>query len=115
MSVRVYVPTTLDLLRAWHGAGAVPAAAERVVAPAEDEESEYAALMTAADASSGLLAGPGRRVVVVGEVPDEAGAGAVRWRDVAAVHADAADRPAGSDPDEDLAWYARQEISELLA
>lgn len=114
MSTRVYVPATLDLLRQWHAAGEVPASAERVVAPDDDEESEYAALMGAADGSADLLGGPGRRVVVVGSVPDGAGAGAVRLRDVAAVHADPADRPLGADPDEDLAWYATQEIPDLL-
>lgn len=115
MSVRVYVPATMDLLREWHAAREVPASVERVVAPGDDEESEYAALMTAADLSTALLAGAGRRVVVVGTVDDDAGAGAVRLRDLAAVHADPAERPHGSDPDEDLAWYAVQEIPQLLA
>ena len=120
MSRRTYVPATPALLAEWHAAGAVPAEAERVVAPGEDEESEYAALMGAADASLELLGGAGRRVVVVveetvgpdrGDVPAPA---AVAWRHVAAVHADAVERPAGADPDDDLAWYATQEVAQLL-
>jgi hypothetical protein len=109
---RVYVPATPALLARWHADGSVPADAERYVAPAEDEEAEYAALMTAAEASAALLAGPGRRVVVVAEAPEDDVA--VPFRDVASVHADTVDRPAGSDPDEDLAWYATQEIPGLL-
>ena len=66
MSVRVYAPATLALLREWHTAAEVPASAARVVAPDDDEESEYAALMTAADASTALLTGPGRRVGKLG-------------------------------------------------
>jgi hypothetical protein len=68
--------------------------------------------MTAAEASAALLAGPGRRVVVVAEAADEDVA--LPFRDVVSVHADVDDRPAGSDPDEDLAWYATQEIPALL-
>jgi hypothetical protein len=30
------------------------------------------------------------------------------------VHADVADRPADADPDEDLGWFATQEIPDLL-
>ena len=56
---------------------------------------------------------PGRRVVVVAEVADPDGE--VSLRDVVAVHADPADRPAGADPDEDLGWYATQEIDAVLA
>jgi hypothetical protein len=40
--------------------------------------------------------------------------GAVPLRDVVAVHADPEDRPADADPDEDLGWYATQEIGALL-
>jgi hypothetical protein len=110
---RVYVPATPALLARWYADGRVPADAERYLAPGEDEESEYAALMTAAEASAALLAGAGRRVVVVAEV-DDADA-AVAFREVASVHADPEDRPVGADPDEDLAWYATQEVPDLLA
>ena len=111
---RVYVPATLDLLAAWHQAGVVPADAERFVAEGDDEDSEYAALMAAADASTVLQDAAGhRRVVVVAEVGDPDGEVAVRL--VRAVHADEAPRPADADPDDDLAWYATQEIGALLS
>ncbi|QCW49855.1 hypothetical protein FE634_04475 [Nocardioides dongxiaopingii] len=113
---RVYLPTTLDRLRDAWSAGAVPVpdADAVVVAEGEDEESEYAALMTAADVSAELLAGPGRRVVVVAEVADPTAGHPVPLKRVLAVHADAADRPADADPDDDLAWYATQEVPDLL-
>jgi subtilisin family serine protease len=111
---RVYVPATRELLAAWHAAGGVPADAERVVAPGDDEDSEYAALMTAADASAELVAGlpdgRRRRVVVVVETDDAASP--VTWRDVVAVHVDGDD---DADPDDDLAWWATQEVDDLLA
>lgn len=110
--MRVYLPATLDLLRRWRDAGEVPTEAERFVAEGEDEESEYAALMAAADGATALLAGPGRRVVVVAEVGDPDAA--VVWTDVASVHADDRERPVDADPDEDLAWYATQEVAALL-
>jgi len=34
--------------------------------------------------------------------------------DVVAVHADPADLPDDADPDDDLGWYATQEIPDLL-
>ncbi|HEY0889687.1 MAG TPA: hypothetical protein VGE38_08765 [Nocardioides sp.] len=115
--MRLYVPATLDLLAQWRAGGAVPpgdpGAAGGFVAPDESEDGEYAALMAAADAAVGLLpGGAGRRVVLVVETatPD----GPVPAVDWAAVHADAADRPAGADPDEDLGWFAIQEIPDLV-
>lgn len=110
MTVRVYVPTTLAGLATYVDRGAVPGSVDRVVAEGEDEESEYAALMTAADASAEMLGGPGRRVVVVAE--PQAAEGEVPMRLVVAVHVDAED---DADPDDDLAWYATQEIPDLLA
>ena len=107
--MRVYVPSSLDLLAAWHAAGEVPWPEETVVAEEEDEASEYDALMTAADASAELIGGHGRRVVVVAE-----GAAAdhpIALRRVVAVHADVEDF---TDPDDDLAWFATQEIDQLL-
>lgn len=111
---RIYVPATVESLAGWHHAGQVPAGAlqDGYAAPDETEEGEYAALMSAADASAGLLAGPGRRIVVVVDAP--AGDAAVAWDDVVAVHADADERPAGADPDEDLGWFATQEVPDLL-
>lgn len=110
---RLYLPLTLDDLRAAWAAGAVamPDADGFVEAESDDEEAEYAALMTAAD-----LADPGRRVVVVAELAAVPPAGStVPLKRVVAVHADPAERPADADPDDDLAWYATQEVAELLA
>ena len=110
---RVYLPTTLEGLAALVEDGELPASAERYVAEGEAEEAEYAALMAAAEDSAAVLPGPGRRVVVVADVADADGA--VPLRHVVAVHADPVERPADADPDEDLAWYATQEIGALLS
>ena len=110
---RRYLPTTLPRLEAeWGTEG--PEVLDQVLAEDDGEESEYAALMTAADASAELVAGLAdgrrRRVVVVAET---SGAdGPVTWRDVVAVHVDSDD---DADPDDDLAWWATQEIGDLLA
>ena len=106
---RVYLPTTLDDLARFVDQGYVPESVERYLAPGEDEESEYAALSAAAEASGALQGGGGRRVVVVAEVADPDGTVALEL--VRAVHADVAE---GADPDEDLAWFATQEIPDLL-
>lgn len=110
---RVYVPATLELLSLWRSAGVVPAGAERFVAGGDDEEQEYAALMAAADASTALQAPDGhRRVVLVADADDPDAD--VPLRLARAVHADASARGADADPDDDLAWYATQEIDDLL-
>ncbi len=111
--MRVYLPTTLSGLARLRDDGSLPASAERYVADGDSEEQEYAALMAAAAESAELLDGAGRRVVVVAGVTDPDGE--VSLRDVVAVHADPADRPADADPDEDLGWYATQEIDAVLA
>jgi len=110
VTVRVYVPLTLTDLAAYDASGVIPESAETFSPEAEDEESEYAALMTAADASAELLGGAGRRVVVVAEVPQVSGA--IPMSAVVAVHVDVADF---TDPDDDLAWFATQEIPDLVA
>jgi hypothetical protein len=113
--VRVYLPTTIALLAQQHAEGAVVVTDDVVVAEDDSEDAEYAALMTAADASAALLAGAGRRVVVVAELDKEPEPGwTVPLKRVAAVHADTEERPADADPDEDLAWFATQEIPDLL-
>lgn len=117
--MRVYLPTTRALLAEQHAAGAVVATDDVVVAEDDSEDAEYAALMTAADLSAELLAGAGdgagRRIVVVAEVASEPSPGdSVAWRDVVAVHADVADRPADADPDDDLAWFATQEVATII-
>ena len=115
MSVRVYLPTTLELLADQHAAGEVVVPDDVVTAPDDDEETEYTALMEAADRSAALLDGPGRRVVVVAELDGPAHAGdRIPLSRVVAVHADTDDRPADADPDDDLAWFATQEIPDLL-
>jgi hypothetical protein len=110
VSARIYLPTTLPGLEEMFELGFIPGTVDRVVAEGDDEESEYAALMTAADASALLLDGPGRRIVVVAEPTDAEGE--VPMRLVVAVHVDTED---DADPDDDLAWYATQEIPDLLA
>lgn len=115
MSVRVYLPTTLALLAEQHAAGELLVTADAVTADDDAEEAEYAALMTAADSSAALLDGPGRRVVVVAELDKEPEPGwTIPLRRVVAVHADTEDRPVDADPDEDLAWFATQELVHLL-
>jgi hypothetical protein len=115
VSTRVYLPLTTALLADLHRAGEVAVTDDAVVAPDDSEEGEYAALMTAADASAALLAGPGRRVVVVAELDKEPKPGwTIPLRRIVAVHADPEDRPVDADPDEDLAWFATQEIPHLL-
>ena len=109
---RVYLATTRAGLARLHETGTAPDDAERFVAPGDDEESEYDALMTAAAAAAGLRGPGGRRVVVVAEIADADGPVAIA--DVVAVHADTGDRPADADPDDDLAWFATQEIPDLI-
>ena len=115
--MRLYLPMTLPDLAAGYAAGGFDANLDAVVSEAEGEEAEYAALMTAADSSAEMVAdladGLRRRVVVVAQlVGDSAQRDApVRLRDVVAVHVDPSD---DADPDDDLAWYATQEIDSLL-
>jgi len=108
--VRIYLPLTMAGLAEAHESGEVPEDTEKFTAADESEEAEYDALMTAADASAELLEGPGRRVVLAAEVAGLTGP--VVRRSWAAVHVDTED-PA--DHDEDLAWFAIQEIGEMLA
>ena len=114
MTTRVYVPADRARLAAWHAAGAVPAEVERVLAPADDEDTEYDALMTAAELAAGLGPESGRRVVVVAETDEAAAEGAIAANAWVAVHCDVADRSPDADPDDDLAWFAIQEIPDLL-
>ena len=111
---RAYLPLTLASLAEADAAGEVEVTDDAVVAPDDTEEQEYAALMTAADLSAALLSGPGRRVVLVVDLPGDPETGRrvprSRW---AAVHADVEDRPADADPDEDLGWFGVQEIPHL--
>ncbi len=111
--IRRYLPSTFPRLAAeWDAPGPDPAGA--VVAADDGEETEYVALMTAAEASAELLVGlpdgQRRRVVVV--VETATADAPVAWRDVVAVHVDDRD---DADLDDDLAWWATQEIGDLIA
>ncbi len=111
---RVYVPATLHLLGDYRDAGQVPEHAERLVAVDDSEESEYDALLAAADASALLVGDVGRRVVVVAEVADVDAAFAMS--EVVAVHVDTEALDLSGDPGDlpDLGWFATQEIGDLL-
>ena len=121
MSLRVYLPTTWAGLRSlvtdqdWSGVRA-SLAAVAVLADGDAEDDEYAALMTAADASTALVHEAGeaglRRVVGVAEIA--ALEAEVAWSDVVAVHLDTEPRQSDDDPDDDLAWFAPQELPQLL-
>jgi hypothetical protein len=116
VSVRVYLPTTITLLAEQHEQGAFVVTDDVVVIDGaeDDEEAEYDALMTAA-AASAQVAGAGRRVVVVAELDREPETGwTIPLKRVVAVHADTEDRPAGADPDDDLGWFATQEVPDLF-
>ena len=112
MTSRVYLPATLDLLGKWTGTSLVPAGADRFVADDDSEDAEYDALLAAADASAELVGSPGRRVVVVADVADADAE--VPWRLVAAVHADPVDVDTSSPALDVPAWFAVQEVPELL-
>ena len=71
--------------------------------------------MTAAELSAALAAGrrsSGGRGRRAGTAPTPRARSPLR--DWVAVHCDVADRPADADPDDDLAWFATQEIPDLL-
>ena len=117
--MRLYLPATIEALAALQSDGAMGVGDDVVVAVGESEDEEYDALMTAAESAAELAAGlePGerRRVVVVAEVAAAGLPTTVTLADVVAVHADPDDVPdEGADPDDDLGWYATQEIAHLL-
>ena len=136
MSIRVYLPATLPLLRDWVTAGEVPAGrtahavTERLRAEypeGGDEEWEYAALTSAAQEAVGLLDASAvpRRLVLAVDVPevqpaagDDATAvglpGPVGMRDVAAVHVDSADAEPAVAAARD-AWHAAAEDRDAAA
>ncbi len=137
--MRVYVPTTLDRLRAWYdvdvltapvAAYAATESVRRTLPDIGDDEAEYALVSAAAEASQQLLTDDfhkrGCRVVVVAEMPyasvqeDAEHPGAVlvvapiERQQISAVLADSsAVTLAGTQ--EDLCWFATQEIPQLLA
>ena len=132
MTVRVYVPATSSELarlvanRAWPGplgAHAVTGALAEEWAEADDEQREYAALMAAAAASRGrrtdgdrprryvLAADVATAASVADEDPTRVDIAGLEWAQLAAAHVDLAD---DVDDDEDLAWFATQEIEGLV-
>lgn len=133
MSVRVYLPVSAaDLaglvaerrLPGPRRAHAVTSALREAWPEGDDDGWEYAALMAAASESR-----DGRRRVVAADVGEVAAVDLpdgsegepaptlvevthdVVWRQVAAAHVDVVD---GADEDDDLAWFATQEIPDLL-
>lgn len=110
--MRVYVPATPALLAGFVADGQVRSE-DRFVGEDESEDAEYAALTAAADAAAALLEAPGRRVVVVADVPDPDAAFPMSL--VAAVHADTGQVDPREPDLPELGWYAPQEIPELLA
>lgn len=142
MSVRIYLPTTATGLAALVEQGrlagplrahAVTEGLRREWSDGDDEGWEYAALMAAAADSASLRAAAERprRYVVAADVPEvcvapvagpqaedvtlvEVSADVV-WKNVAAAHVDTEDWAGDApDPDEDLAWFATQEIRHLV-
>lgn len=73
-----------------------PVTLDVVTAASQDEEDEYDALLTAADDG---------RVVVCAEL--DAVDAPIRWRDLQSLHVDA-------DGSGDLAWYAPQELDQVI-
>lgn len=138
--MRVYLAATTRHLRQLLDAGAVAEpltgfAATRALldewSEQSDEELESALSLAAGEASAGLpggtVDGRGRRVVIVADLgadqvvvePGTPGAIAVQGELsvtlVAAILADANDIALGEGMTDDLAWFATQEISDLLA
>ena len=109
---RLYVPATLELLAEWHELGVIDRLDDGFEPSDDSEESEYAALMSAADASTSLGGRDRRRIVVV---VDTKSSDAASTADVVAVHADDKPRTEDADPDDDLSWYATQEIPDLFS
>jgi hypothetical protein len=133
VSVRVYVPATLALVRAYAQAGLVPAPTPAHAVTEElraawpdgsEEEWEYAALTEAAAAAAALVGARGRRVVLVAEAPAVAPrsgtevrvTGDIAFSALAAIHADT-DEVDLADPEADLpdlGWFGVQELADLL-
>ncbi len=113
MTKRVFVPVTMSLLARHVEDGEVPSGQERLVVEQEDEASEHAALVEAAELCEEADRG-GRRVVLVAEIGDEEDPDQpLALRRLVAVHCDPVD--GARTPGEDLGWYGVQEIPALLA
>ena len=104
---RLYLPSSLELLARLHAGQ--PLTTDTAVEADDSEDAEYAALLEAAETSAGIVGAGRRRVVVVAEVARRGDP--VTVREVAAVHVDTEE---GAAPDDDLAWFATQEIGQLV-
>ncbi|MBB6626877.1 hypothetical protein H5V45_06040 [Nocardioides sp. KIGAM211] len=133
MTERVYVPLTSTTLRALVADGrldgplrahAVTDALRAEWSDGDEDGWEYAALMAAAGTSATLRADGDapRRYVLAADVPSVVPvpgddptlvdvAADVPWKNVASAHVDTTDDAAD---DDDLAWFATQEIRHLL-
>lgn len=109
--MRLYVPSTLDRLRVAAESGVV-GVEDPVVADSDSEEDEYSAMQTAADLSAQLLDGPGRRVVLVAETTE---VGPFDLGELVSIHADTEPVDPGDPEPPELAWFAVQELPDLLA
>ncbi len=132
MTTRVYVPLTSTgvaaLVAERRLAGPLPAHTVteelRLAWPeAEQDDWEFAAMLAAGEDSwTSRAAGdaPRRFVLAVdaAEVTDGEGTGVtvgdVVWKRIASLHADTEDWSGEPDLDADLAWFATQEIPDLL-
>jgi hypothetical protein len=96
--MRLYLSASADALRSLRDGASVTLPA--LVAASDDEEDEFAALAAAAEGSA---------AVVVADVdrPDDGDDQAVTLDQVDAIHVDV-------DGSGDLAWFATQEIDEVL-
>ncbi|MCW2794955.1 hypothetical protein [Nocardioides sp.] len=132
MTSRVYIPATSALLVRLVAEGRLdgPFRAHAVTdelrsdwADGDEESWEYAALMAAAAGSVALRSGGDapRRCVIAADVPSVVPVAGddptlvevtadVPWKNVAAAHVDLVD---DADEDDDLAWFATQEIAHL--
>ncbi|HET6153483.1 MAG TPA: hypothetical protein VFE15_11025 [Marmoricola sp.] len=116
--MRIYIPATLDRLAAYVERGFVPGSNEYFIADDDSEDAEYAAMTAAALDAAELLDRSGRRVVLVADAVARGGDDGVvevAMSDVLAVHVDLEDVDPSSDDLPELAWYATQEIPDLLA
>ncbi|HEX4189521.1 MAG TPA: hypothetical protein VHZ06_00890 [Marmoricola sp.] len=113
--MRVYIPATLDRLTAYAERGFVPGTGDFLVAEDDTEDAEYEAMAAAALDAAELLDGAGRRVVLVAEASGRDGwIEDVAMADVVAAHVDLEDVDPSQDELPELAWYATQEIPDLL-
>ena len=122
--VRVYIPLDRAGLEGLARAGVIPPGRAYAVTSAlresygsdDIEELEYAAMMAAAESSADPH---GRRIVVAADIEtvndaDESDVGVVVLEDAVPLSA-VASIHVGDDPDDELAWYATQELNQLVS